>query len=432
MILISLALLVVVGLLAYRTWIGEEPDGGILIEYTDSAGGEPVVIREYGIPVDSFAIESGTVARNQTLSGLLQSHRIPAKKIEQIVRKTSKVFDPRKIRAGRPYKFFRSKDSAQTVRFFVYEHSPVRYLRIDLNDTILSRYENKEITIRTTGASGEIKSSLWNAMLDQGLDPMLAFELSEIYAWSIDFFGLRKGDKFKVIFDQQYSDSTYVGLGRIHAACFRHAGRDYYALPFEQDSVTSFYDREGNSLRKAFLKAPLRYSRISSRFSYSRFHPILKIRRPHLGVDYAAPVGTPVYAIGDGEVTRVTKTKGSGNMVRIRHNSVYSTAYLHLSRFGKGIKPGSQVKQGQLVGYVGSTGLSTGPHLDFRFYKNGRPVDPLKIEAPPVEPVREAYRERFDSVKSVLIQDLDQISFPSRIEDSLNTGAGSGMAHAEN
>ena len=426
LILSALIVILASALLVSHFWSGQNPDGGILIEYTDSSAGGPEIIREYGIPVDSFVVESGIVARDQTLSGLLRSHRVPAGKIEQIVMKARTVFDPRKIRAGRPYKFFCTRDSAQSVQYFVYEHSPVKYLFIELDDTILLHFENKAITNRTSRTSGVIVSSLWNAMLDKGLDPMLAFDLSEIYAWSIDFFGLQRGDAFKVIFDEQFSDTTYVGLGHIQAACFRHAGHDYYALPFEQDSVTSFYDRDGNSLRKAFLKAPLRYSRISSRFSYSRLHPILKIRRPHLGVDYAAPVGTPVYAIGDGEITRVSSTNGSGNMVRIRHNSVYSTAYLHLSRFGKGIGQGRFVKQGQLIGYVGSSGLSTGPHLDFRFYKNGRPVDPLRIEAPPVEPVKEEYREKYDSVKSVLMMRLDSIEFPSMKGDSLNASTNPG------
>jgi len=201
----------------------------------------------------------------------------------------------------------------------------------------------------------------------------------------------------------------YIGLGKIYGTYFRHTGKDFYGIPFVQDSVESFFDQEGNSLRKAFLKAPLRFSRISSRYSWSRMHPILKYRRPHLGIDYAAPAGTPVYAIGDGKIIEKNYKKGSGHMLKIRHNSVYTTAYLHLGRYGKGINTGTYVKQGDVIGYVGSSGLSTGSHLDFRFYKNGSPIDPLKVEAPPVEPVKEENRAVFDSVKTVIMERLDRI-----------------------
>jgi len=399
-------------ILVYRLGFQHRNEEVDPIVYTDTTEFEPVIIREYGIPVDSFIITSGKVERNQTLSGILANYHVPARKIDRVAARSRGIFDLRKIRAGKPYKVYCAKDSLQTVRYFVYEHTPVNYLFIELNDTIIIRNENKEISIRIQTGSGQITSSLWNAMIDRDLQPMLAFELSEIFAWSIDFFGLHAGDAFKIIYDEHYTDSAYVGLGRIHAAWFSHAGADFYAIPFMQDSVESYFDEEGNSLRKAFLKAPLRFSRISSRYSHSRMHPILKIRRPHLGVDYAAPAGTPVYAIGDGEIIKAAYNKSSGHMVRIKHNSVYSTAYLHLSRYGKGIAPGTYVKQGDLIGYVGSTGLSTGPHLDFRFYKNGYAVDPLKVEAPPVEPVKENNLAVYDSVKADVIKRLEMISLP--------------------
>jgi len=258
-------------------------------------------------------------------------------------------------------------------------------------------------------------------MLKNNLDPMLAFEMSEIYAWSIDFFGLQEGDGFKVYFDEQYVDTNYVGLGKINGAVFNHVGNEFYAIPFVQDSVESYYDQEGQSLRKAFLKAPLRYSRISSRYSHSRLHPILKIRRPHLGVDYAAPIGTPVYAIGDGRIIQTGYTRSNGNWIKIQHNSVYATAYLHLSHYGKGISQGSYIKQGDIIGYVGSTGLSTGPHLDFRFYKNGSPVDPLKVEAPPVEPVHEEYMPAYESVRSQVMARIASITLPDSSYASINS-----------
>jgi len=377
-------------------------------------------ITEYGIPVDSFVIISGTVGRNQTLSGLLFQLHVPASRIDQVVRASKGIFDLRKIGAGRPYKLFLSHDSSQSARYFVYEHTPINYLFIDLNDSVKITYEAKNLQSTTREACGVITTSLWESMLAQQLDPMLAVELSEIYAWNIDFFGLDRNDSFKVIFDEQYVDTLYLGPGKIHGAFFHHAGHDFYAIPFIQDSIESYFDQDGNSLRRAFLKAPLRFSRVSSRYSHSRLHPVLKIRRPHYGVDYAAAVGTPVYSIGDGVVIQASFLENSGNMVKIRHNSVYATEYLHLSRFARGIRSGVTVRQGDLIGYVGSSGLSTGPHLDFRFYKNGYPVDPLKVEAPPVEPISGINRAAFDSVRESVMSALDSIPPGSTITDSLS------------
>jgi len=214
-----------------------------------------------------------------------------------------------------------------------------------------------------------------------------------------------------VIYEEDFIGDESVGIRRVHAAEFEHAGSTIYAIPYIQDSTMSFFDTTGASLRKAFLKAPLRYSRISSRFSGGRMHPILKIVRAHHGVDYAAPLGTPVLAIGDGRVTSTAYENGSGRIVRITHNSVYSTAYMHLSRFGPGISPGVYVKQGQVIGYVGSSGLSTGPHLDFRFYRNGSPIDPLKVEAPPVNPVAPEALVEFNRVAEGYINLLATIKY---------------------
>jgi murein DD-endopeptidase MepM/ murein hydrolase activator NlpD len=206
-----------------------------------------------------------------------------------------------------------------------------------------------------------------------------------------------------------YIDNKAVGIGQIHASYFRQNGREYYAIPFIQDSIKSYFDADGSSLRRAFLKAPLHFRRISSRFSNSRFHPILRIRRPHHGVDYAAPIGTPVYSIGDGKILQTGYNGGAGRMVKIRHNSLYTTVYMHLSGYGKGIHSGGFVKQGDVIGYVGSSGLSSGPHLDFRVYKNGSPIDPLKMESPPVDPIKPENRIAFDSVKKVTLKKLQPV-----------------------
>jgi murein DD-endopeptidase MepM/ murein hydrolase activator NlpD len=219
----------------------------------------------------------------------------------------------------------------------------------------------------------------------------------------VDFFGLQKGDNFKVIYEELFIDGKSLGAGRIYGAQFNRTGSSITAIPFIQDGKESYFDIDGNSLRKAFLKAPLQFSRISSRFSSARLHPILRIRRPHLGVDYAAPVGTPVQSIGDGRIISAGTEIGSGKVVKIQHNSVFATAYLHLSRFADGISSGAFVRQGEIIGYVGNSGLSTGPHLDFRFYRNGSPIDPLKVDAPPVEPVSDDNRVMFEKNKTVIL-----------------------------
>jgi murein DD-endopeptidase MepM/ murein hydrolase activator NlpD len=361
----------------------------------------PVLL--YGIPSDSFNLVLGHIKPNGFLSGILLKYGVSMSEIDQLVRNSGSVFDVRNIKSGNNYILFCDRDSLAKARYMVYEHDPTTSYIFSFNDSLNITPFRKKISGKIKYASGTIETSLWDAMMAGGLHASLASELSEIFAWTVDFFGLQKGDSFKVIYEELFIEDKSLGAGRIYGAQFNWSGNVITAVPFIQDSTETFFDIEGNSLRKAFLKAPLQFSRISSRFSANRMHPILRIRRAHFGVDYAAPLGTPVQAIGDGRVISATTENGSGKMVRIQHNSVYATAYLHLSRFGPGIAGGAFVKQGQIVGYVGSSGLSTGPHLDFRFYKNGSPVDPLKVEAPPVEPVSEVNLARFERNKQVVL-----------------------------
>lgn len=367
------------------------------------------VIKMYGLPVDSFTISFDIVKRNQMLLTILSEYNLPEGAVAALITQEHNAFDLRKIRAGNKYAVFQDRDSLETLRYLVYEHTPIEYVLFSFLDTVKVELGEKQVVQKMEIAKGSIETSLWNSMIDNGINPMMANELSELYAWSIDFFGLQPADSFSVVYDVQYVDTLEVGLGKIHAAYFRHSGTEFYAIPFVQDSVESYFDIEGQSLRKAFLKAPLRFSRISSRYSNSRMHPVLKIRRPHHGIDYAAPMGTPVQAIGDGKViiARRGYNKGAGNYIKVKHNSVYTTGYLHLSGFATGIKVGAYVKQGDVIGYVGSTGLSTGAHLDFRFYKNGKAIDLLKVKAPPVEPVHEENLAAFDSVKVATLKLLN-------------------------
>jgi murein DD-endopeptidase MepM/ murein hydrolase activator NlpD len=357
----------------------------------------------FGIPSDSFNLISGHIKPNGFLSQILLEHGITMQEIDQVIRNSSSVFDVRKIRSGNSYTLFCDTDSVARVRYLIYEQDPATCYVFSFNDSLNITIFKKEIKKIIKYSSGTIETSLWESMMNGGLHPTLAGKLSDIFSWTVDFFGLQKGDNFKVIYEELFIDDKSLGAGKIYGAQFSWAGKVITAIPFIQDGKETYFDTEGNSLRKAFLKAPLQFSRISSRFSSSRFHPILRIRRPHYGVDYAAPVGTPVLAIGDGRIVSAGTENGSGKMVKIVHNSVYTTAYLHLSRFGSGIFQGATVKQGDIIGYVGSSGLSTGPHLDFRFYKNGYPVDPLTIDAPPVEPVSEENKIRFEKNKKVII-----------------------------
>jgi murein DD-endopeptidase MepM/ murein hydrolase activator NlpD len=367
----------------------------------------------YGIDLNSYRVRTGVVGRNETLADLLLAHGVSLTEIYNISLLPDSLLDERRMRRGNPYAFLSPSDSSGNPRasYFVYEKDPLNFVKVGIApDSIWAENGTKQVKTSLQLASGTIETSLWESMVNSGTNPMLAIELSEIFAWSIDFFGIQQGDRYKVIYQESFVDSLSIGITRIMGAWFYHNETDFWAIPFVQGGERSFFDEKGNSLRKAFLKAPLRYSRISSGFSHSRLHPILKIRRPHHGVDYAAPAGTPVLTVGDGVVTAVGyQRNGGGNYVKIKHNSVYSTTYMHLSRFGNGIRQGAYVKQGDVIGYVGSTGLSSGPHLDFRFYRNGSAVNPLRVEAPPVEPVEEEMMAAYQLVSTFTMQALKML-----------------------
>lgn len=382
-------------------------------EYIDE---EIVPIRyEYGLAIDSFRVDTGYVSNGETLGGILNRLGATRQQINQVGTLAREEFDVRQIRAGKQFLALYATDSAknEVLQYWVYLPDARTAKVLHLTDSLHVEHLQKPIRIVPRKAEVVIESSLWNAMAGNDLPVELALELSEIYAWTIDFFGLQQGDSIRVFYDEQYVDSVRWGIGRIYAANFYHGKRWQEAYWFDiadyQETDTrcrGYFDAEGNSLRKAFLKAPLNYKRISSKFTYARKHPVYKVVRPHTGVDYAAPAGTPVVAIGDGVVIEKGYKGGGGNSVKIRHNSTYTTAYLHLSKYGKDIAVGKRVSQGQVIGYVGSTGASTGPHLDFRVWKGGTPIDPLKMVSPPVEPVPATLRPTFDSVVVALRGEL--------------------------
>lgn len=355
-----------------------------------------------------YVIDEGTIEPGQTISSIFAKYGVSPAVVDRTAKKADSVFSLRNIRAGHDYTCFISPDSTNRLVHFIYEQNLTDYLVISFQDDEIEVYkECKDITLKRQKHTGEIKSSLWNSMIDAEMPVVMALELEKIYQWSIDFFGLQEGDKFTVIYDEKFVDSTSVGVGMVWGVEFNHSGKVYNAIPFKQGEKIEYWDEMANSLRKSMLKAPLQYTRISSRFSHGRMHPILKIRRAHHGVDYAAPSGTPVHSVADGTVTfRGWDGGGGGNTLKIRHASGLVTGYLHLRGFAKGIVVGSRVSQGDLIGYVGSTGMSTGPHLDYRVWQNGTAIDPLKITAEPAEPISKDNMANFEMVKDRVLAEL--------------------------
>ncbi len=372
---------------------------------------KPAPVLLFNLPIDSFNVVPGQVRSGQNLSDILNKQGISLAKVDEIAKKSVLTFDVRKMKVNNNYYFFMNKKQPSKVEYFIYEINPVDYVVYALGDSLRIYKEKKPIITMVKTASGVINSSLWKTFEQQALNTDLALTLAnDIYAWSIDFYGIQKGDKFRLVYEENFVFGKSIGIGRIFAAQFVHAKEDFYAFRFTQNNEDSYFDDKGKSLKKAFLKAPLKFNRISSQFSNARFHPVLKIYRPHHGVDYAAPTGTPVYSIGEGTViAKGYQAGGGGNFLKIKHNSVYTTSYMHLSKFEPGISTGVRVRQGQVIGYVGSTGLSSGPHLDFRVFMSGTPVNPLSIKSPPTEPVFEKNMKEFMALRDSMTMKLNEI-----------------------
>ncbi|MCK9219832.1 MAG: peptidoglycan DD-metalloendopeptidase family protein [Bacteroidales bacterium] len=362
----------------------------------------------YKIKLDSLQVSYGTVANNENLSDIL-SPVVSGQIIDKIAKETREIFDVRKLHTGNRYAFITTRDTAHKTLYFVYEINQIDFVVYDFRDSLNVYKDKKRVNRLIKSAQGTITSSLWNCFIENRLDINLGLALSDVYAWNVDFYGLQKGDHFKVIYEELFVDKVMIGIDKILGSVFTSGGKDYYAFYFDQGVNGSYFDENGQSLQRTFLKAPLKFSRISSRFSKARMHPILRIFRPHFGVDYSAPRGTPVVALGDGRVTEVGWHGGFGRYIGIRHNSSFATSYAHLSGYAPGIKPGNQVKQGEIIGFVGSSGLSTGAHLDFRVYQNGKPTDPLKLVSPPATPVAQSSMVQFQKLTTGLKLKLDSI-----------------------
>ncbi len=409
-----MALLAVVALALFLNPFAKKTSPAV--SAADTIAVQSDTLKKYGLPIEFFNVKYDTLRARQTFAELLHGLGFTPRQVYALTQCPDSVFDARRLRAGQACALLCDKDSLATPRFLVYEESRKEYVVFDLTDNYRAVRCQNPSEWREGEVAGKVNTSLWVAMQECGASPLLAVQLSHIFGWSVDFFGIQRGDEFRVIYAREFVSGTPVNNFRILAASFCASDSIVYAIPFEQDGEELFYNTDGNSLEGAFLKAPLDYYRISSRFTNSRFHPVLKRYRAHHGVDYAAPVGTPVYAIGSGKViAKAYQAGGGGNYVKIRHNSVYVTTYMHLSRFAKGLKVGDAVKQKQVIGYVGSTGISTGPHLDFRVHENGKPINPLTIKSQPKKPVSAGNRASFDALCDSLVTRLQSIAQPDSV-----------------
>ena len=382
---------------------------------------EEKIITEFGYTLNNYNVKKSKVKNGDSFGSILERNNLYYPQIYNIVQKVKKVYDIRKINIGKPYTILSSKDSLKTPLVFIYQPNKIDYVVVSLTDSLWAEKKSKAVKIKEFEAEGIITSSLSETMEKQKLSPLLSNELSEIYAWTIDFFRLEKGDNFKIIYSAKYiDDSIYVGLNRIHSAFFEHRGKPFYAIEFETDpkrGIVEYFDENGKNLRRAFLRSPVQFSRVSSRYNLKRRIAYYGYRiRPHKGTDFAAAVGTPIRATASGTVTKSGYTRSNGNYVKIKHNGTYSTQYLHMDK--RGVKVGQFVKQGDYIGTVGMTGNTSGPHVCYRFWKNGRQVDPLKQKLPEAKPISKELKERYmvhmDPIKKQLDAIKSNVTFATK------------------
>jgi murein DD-endopeptidase MepM/ murein hydrolase activator NlpD len=379
-------------------------------------------VYEFGILLNDYHVVRDTVVRGDSFGGILEKYGIYYPQIYNINNVAKKAFNFRKIRTGRPYTLLCSKDSLQTPELLIYQPNAIDYVTVKLQDSLWAKKEQKEVRLIQREAWGVINSSLYETLNEQGLSPLVAYDMSDIYAWTIDFFRLEKGDRFKVFYTEKYvNDSVFVGHNRVHAAYFEHRGKPIYAIEFESDSIrgiNEFFDEKGKNLRRAFLRAPVNFSRISSRYNTKRRISYYGRVKPHYGTDFAAPVGTPIRTTAAGKVIKSGYAKGNGNYVTIRHNGTYSTQYLHMKK--RGVRVGQYVGQGDYIGTVGMTGYTSGPHVCYRFWKNGKQVDPFKTKLPDAKPIASDLKEAYLQHMIPWKEKLDCIIFE---EQKTNTNA---------
>ncbi len=372
------------------------------------------IVEQYGYILNDFNVVRDTIRPGDTFGDILSANNISQDKILEVATKFRDTFDVRKIVVGKPYVLLNSKDSIHTTQVFIYETTPVNYAVVDFRDTLNCYNNQKSLTYVEKMASGVINSSLSATMEEQNLSPYMTDQLANIYAWTINFFKLQPGDKFKVVYSERFIDDTISGgLHEIKAAYFEHNGKPLYAFKFSSDSlekIEGYFDENANNLKRAFLKAPVKFSRISSRYNLNRRIKYYGYKlRPHRGTDFAAPIGTPILATADGVVIKSERKGGNGNYVKIRHNETYETQYLHMR--ARNVKVGNHVSQGDVIGWIGMTGNTGGPHVCYRFWKNGKEVDPFREDTPFSKPLPKEYHDKYFAESSSLREKLDCISY---------------------
>jgi murein DD-endopeptidase MepM/ murein hydrolase activator NlpD len=377
---------------------------------------DPVIedIYEFGFNLNDFYVKRDTVRAGDSFGEIMQRNKIGYPRIFQIAEKARDSFDIRKLQIGKPYTILCSKDSLQEPKCFIYQPNREEYIVINFQDSIHAYTSRKPIKYVEKEVSGVITSNISETLDEQGISLILAYKMSDIYAWTIDFTRLQKGDRFKVIYTDKYIDDTiYAGIDNIKAAVFEHKNEDFYAFEFETDSIKKlkdYFNEEANNLRRAFLKAPVEYKRISSRYNLKRRIALYGNKiRPHKGTDFSADIGTPIRATANGTVTKSSFTRGNGNYVKIKHNSTYETQYLHMKK--QNVKVGQYVRQGDVIGWVGMTGNTSGPHVCYRFWKNGEQVDPFREKLPASEPISKDLKGKYLEYIVPLKAQLDQINF---------------------
>ena len=381
------------------------------------------LIKEYGYTLNNYNVKKDTIASGDSFGLILEKNNLFYPKIYDIVQEAKKVFDIRKINIGRPYTILSSKDSLNKPLIFIYQPNPIDYIVVSLGDSLWAEKKQKEVKLVEFEAMGTIKSSLSETMQELKLSPLLSNELSEIYAWNIDFFRLEKGDNFKILYTSKYvDDSIYIGLNRIHNAYFEHRGKPFYAIEFQTDSIKGMYeyfDDKGKNLRRAFLLSPVQFSRISSRYNLRRKIAYYGKVKPHYGTDFAAPIGTPIRSTAAGRVVKSGYTRANGYYVTVSHNATYSTQYLHMRK--RGLKVGTYVEQGDKIGEIGMTGFTSGPHVCYRFWKNGRQVDPLKQKLPEAKPISDILKQKYLAYMRPIKIKLDSMEANLNFEEKLIT-----------
>ena len=389
--------------------------------FSDKIPDKPTI--EYGFEVDSIKLIKKEIQSGESLGAILVENGVSYGQVDQIARSSRNTdFDVRYLKAGHPYVLFCDQDSIgqSFANIFIYEQDKINFVVYDFRDTLKIYRAQKEIDIKLIEVAGVIEkgSSFFLTGASLGMSDRLCEIISdEIYCWTLDFRHVQPGDEFKILYEAKYLNEVFVGVGEVKAAYFSHFDTDFYAFPFNDSGFDDYFDQEGNNLRKFFLKTPVKNSRISSRYSRNRFHPVQKRWKSHKGTDYAAKRGTPIWSTAGGVIEAATYTKYNGNYVKVRHNGTYTTQYLHMSKIAKGIRPGVQVGQGQTIGFVGSTGLATGPHVCYRFWKNGVQVDPFKSKLPPSDPISLNSKDKFFILRDSLSSRLNQIPF---LKDDLN------------